>query len=264
MSRESAMLVGLVTAFCLLLGVVAGVAIGNAGKPLPPATATLPVASPTTPTPIKLGAPVSVLALGVNSATALHPQLEGCWVITFEPGLPQYYLLGYSPATLVEVQGATNARTLRDVYDMDLQIGRGTVFTHDALKSISPGLPLPQYEVVFDRQMLAQAVNSLNGIPLNGEWLDGDALLTRYDAIPVDQAIDQLAFQRAALEAILKTAQQRDWSSNAWQAYLNLGQQWQPDVQAFMTLAEIALPTASQAEFYINLAPLAPEATASP
>ncbi|MBM2848606.1 MAG: hypothetical protein HW418_1548, partial [Anaerolineales bacterium] len=71
-------------------------------------------------------------------------------------------------------------------------------------------------------------------------------------------------FQGEALEAILKTAQKKDWSSNSWRAFLNLGQQWQPDAQAFTSLAEMTLPTASQAEFYIKLAPLTPNETPSP
>lgn len=260
------MLVGLATAFCLLLGVVAGVAIGNAGKPSsnPIATATLPIALIWTPTPITSDTQVSMLVLGIDSAASPIPRLDGCWVVTFRTGLPQYYLLGFSPATLVEVPGATNARTLEEVYNTDVQIGRGMMFTRDALKSISPGLPPPQYEVTFDRQMLAWTVNALNGIPLRGEWVDGGMLLARYDAIPPDNPTDRLAFQGEALEAILKTAQAKNWSSNSWQAFLDLGQQWKPDSGAFVNLAETALPTASQAEFFVNLAPLNPTESASP
>ncbi len=260
------MLVGLATAFCLLLGVVAGVAIGNAGKPssTPIATATLPIAIVWTPTPISSGAQISILVLGIDSAASPSPRLDGCWVVTFETGLPQYYLVGFSPATLVEVPGATNAHTLEEVYNTDVRIGRGMTFTRDALKSIFSGLPAPQYEVTFDRQMLAWTVNALNGIPVRGEWVDGDMLLTRYDAIPLDNPADRLAFQGEALEAILKTVQKKNWSPNAWQAFLNLGQQWKPDSGAFMNLAETALPTASQAEFHFNLAPLNPRESSSP
>jgi hypothetical protein len=258
------MLVGLATAFCLLLGVVAGVAVGKAGKPTAAPVATLPIASVSTPTPITSDTKVSVLVLGVDSAASPRPRLDGCWVVTFQTGLPQYYLVGFSPATLVEVPGATNAHTLEEVYNTDVQIGRGMVFTRDALKFISSGLPSPQYEVVFDRQMLVWTVNTFNGIRLNGEWMDGDLLLAHYDAIPPDDPMGQLAFQGEALEAILKTAQKKDWSSNSWRAFLNLGQQWQPDAQAFTSLAETTLPTASQAEFYIKLAPLTPNETPSP
>jgi len=266
MSRESAMLVGLVTAFCLLLGVVAGILFGTVTEatPTPAATATQPIAGVSTPTSITSDTKVSVLVLGVDSAASPRPRLDGCWVVTFQTGLPQYYLVGFSPATLVEVPGATNAHTLEEVYNTDVQIGRGMVFTRDALKFISSGLPSPQYEVVFDRQMLAWTVNALNGIPLRGEWVDGDMLLIRYDGIPPDNPVDRLAFQGEALEAILKTAQKKDWSSNSWRAFLNLGQQWQPDAQAFTSLAEMTLPTASQAEFYIKLAPLTPNETPSP
>jgi len=258
------MLVGLATAFCLLLGVVAGVAVGKAGKPTAVPVATLPIASVSTPTLITSDTKVSVLVLGVDSAASPRPRLDGCWVVTFQTGLPQYYLVGFSPATLVEVPGATNAHTLEEVYNTDVQIGRGMVFTRDALKFISSGLPSPQYEVTFDRQMLAGTVNALNGIPLRGEWVDGDMLLIRYDGIPPDNPVDRLAFQGEALEAILKTAQKKDWSSNSWQAFLSLGQQWKPDNKAFMNLAETTLLTASQAEFYIKLAPLTPNETPSP
>jgi len=260
------MLLGLVTAFCLLMGVVAGILFGTVTEatPTPAASATQPIASISTPTPIASGAQVSVLALGVDSVASPRPRLDGCWVITFQIGLPQYYLLGFSPATLVKVPGATNANTLEEVYNTDVQIGRGMMFTRDALKSISPGLPSPQYEVTFDRQMLTWTVNALDGIPLRGEWVDGTMLLTRYDAIPPDAPTDRLAFQGEALEAILKTAQKKNWSPNSWQAFLNLGQQWKPDSGAFMNLAETTLPTASQAEFFVNLAPLTPGEPSSP
>jgi hypothetical protein len=243
---------------------VAGIAVGKAGKPTAVPVATLPIASVSTPTPITSDTKVSVLVLGVDSAASPRPRLDGCWVVTFQTGLPQYYLVGFSPATLVEVPGATNAHTLEEVYNTDVQIGRGMVFTRDALKFISSGLPSPQYEVVFDRQMLVWTVNTFNGIRLNGEWMDGDLLLAHYDAIPPDDPMGQLAFQGEALEAILKTAQKKDWSSNSWRAFLNLGQQWQPDAQAFTSLAEMTLLTASQAEFYIKLAPLTPNETPSP
>jgi hypothetical protein len=262
MSRESQLVIVLVSAVCMLLGVVVGIAIGDGVTPVPTAAATRLVVSPSTPTPIASGMQVAILVLGVDSTASPRPRLEGCWVITFQTGLPQYYLLGFSPATLVP--DATNAHTLEEVYDTDLDIGGRAMFTRDALKSISPGLAPPQYEVVFDRQMLAWAVNTLNGISLDGEWINGDTLLARYDAIPPDNPVDRLAFQGAVLEAILKTAQRKDWSSNSWEAFLKLGQHWQPNAQAFVNLVELTLPTASEAEFYIKLAPLTPGETPSP
>jgi hypothetical protein len=265
-SRESALFVGLLTAFCMLIGVVIGVAIGIAGKPHPAplVTATLSVTSFSTPTYLATDTQVSILLLGLDSASASRPRLEGCWVLTFQIGWPQYYLLGFSPAAQVEVPGATNAHILEEAYNTDMQIGHGTVFTQDALKSLSPGLLLPQYEVTFDRQTLVRTVNALNNIPLRDEWMDGDTLLARYDAIPPGNPLEQLAFQGDALEAILKTAQQKDWSSNSWQAFFDLGQQWKPSAEAFMNLAKTTLPTASQAEFHITLAPLKPQEQAAP
>jgi hypothetical protein len=261
MMRESPLVVVLATAICTLVGILGGIALGKLGQTPSVATVTpaAPIAGPQTSTPLPPGTQISILVLGVDSLVSPKPVLEGCWVITFQTDAPQYYFLGFSPATLVNVPGATDARTLSEVYTTDRRIGRGTAFTRDALKSISPGLPTPGYEAVFDRQMLAWLVDQLNGILLRGEWVTGEMLLARYDAIPPDNPMDRMIFQGEALDAILKAAQQRDWSGGAWQAYLNRGQQWEPNAEAFGTLAETMLDGAPQAEFYINYAPLAPE-----
>ncbi len=264
--RDSLLIVFLATAFCLLLGVVVGVAIGNAGRatPVPLPTATLPAALFTTAIPVTSDAQVSVLLIGVDSLASGQPRLEGCWVVTFQVGLPQYFLLGFSPATAVSVEGDTSAQTLQDVYATDTRLGLNTKFTRDGLKSISPGLILSEYEVVFDRSMLVWTVNTLNGITVRGEWLSGDMLLARYDAIPPDNPMDRLTFQVDALQAILETVRAQDWSQNTWQPYFDLGQRWKPDAESLIGLTETALPTVPQAEFYIRVAPLRPEATPTP
>ncbi len=264
--RESILVVGLATAFCLLLGVVVGVAIGNAGRPtpIPLPTATLPVSFFTTPLQVTPGAQVSVLLLAVDSLSIRDPQLEGVWVVTFQAGQPQYFLLGFSPATQIQVAGDANARTLQDAYATDRRLGLGTKFTRDALKSISPGLISPQYEVMFDRSMLRWTVNTLNGVTVREEWLTGEKLSERYDEIPPDNPLDRLVFQGEALHAILTTVQSKEWSSDAWRPYFNLGQKWTLDAESFNNLMETVLPTVPQAEFYINLAPLAPEVTPTP
>ena len=264
--RESLLVIGLATAFCLLMGIVAGVAIGSAGRstPFPPATATLPVSFFATPIQVTPSMQVSILLLEVDSLSVRKPQLEGCWVVTFQAGLPQYFLLGFSPTTQINIQADANARTLQDAYATDTRLGLGSKFTRDALKSISPGLLSPQYEVVLDRSMLIWTVNTLNGVTVHGEWLSGERLLARYDEIPPDNPQDRLLFQCDALQAILETVQIKDWSAEAWRPYFNLGQKWTPDAESFFTLTDTVLPTVPQAEFYINLAPLTPEPTPTP
>jgi hypothetical protein len=125
-------------------------------------------------------------------------------------------------------------------------------------------LPSPQYEVVFDRTMLAWTIDSLGGLTLNNEWLSGDMLLARWDAIPEDMAAERLAFEGEVLKALLAIIKLQAWTPESLQVYFNLGQQWNPSAEAFLALVEQALPTLPQAEFIILPAPLQPQATPTP
>src|SRR5437762_8493 len=127
--RDSLLILGLLTVGCLLLGVVAGVAMG---KQIPN------VASPQTADPHRLipatslaqtqAAQFSVLLIGVDSLNTSQPKLEACWVVTFQPGTQQYYVLGFSPDTAIALPGEATPRPLATIYNLDHQMGRGDIF----------------------------------------------------------------------------------------------------------------------------------------
>lgn len=253
--RDSLLLLGLLTVGCLLLGVVAGVAMG---KQIPN------VASPQTtdphrPTPATSlaqtqAAQFSILLIGLDSLNASQPKLEACWVVTFQPGTQQYYVLGFAPETEIALPGEATAQPLATIYNLDHQIGRGDLFTRDALRVISPGLSF-QAEMMFDRLMLAQTIDMLGGITLNGHWLNGPSLLALYDQLPPDQPAERLMFQQQALIAMADTAKQQTWTTETLAPFFDLGQEWSPDQGFLFTLAQAAQPI-SEAEFFITSAPL--------
>src|SRR5262245_36793687 len=94
--RDSLLILGLLTVGCLLLGVVAGVAMG---KQIPnvidPQTANSRRPSEATALALTQAAQLSVLLIGVDTLNTSQPKLEACWVVTFQPGTQQYYLLGF-------------------------------------------------------------------------------------------------------------------------------------------------------------------------
>src|SRR5688500_10670931 len=95
--RESLLFLGLLTAVCLLAGLLFGIATGQFVSP-PQATATVAPAQPTGTLAPELslsatpGLQKSLLLIGVTDATTPGPSLEACWVITFRPGVAEYYV----------------------------------------------------------------------------------------------------------------------------------------------------------------------------
>ncbi len=260
--RDFALVLGLASAASLLGGLLFGINAGrNLSEMFAPPTAT-PSPTPTpTPTPINR---VSILFLGVDSRVSPQPKLELCWVLTFEPGTHEYFLAGFSPTTPVQLSPADPVQTLQEIYanDQYLQTGQSR-FTRKAVQIISPGIVLPQAEIVFDREIAAEAINLLGGIKIEGQTLDGPTLLALHDFIASDDAGARLAFQRTVVEAIAAAAQQKNWSEPAVQAFVGLVEKWNPDAAYLQSLAEAELPLA-EAEFFITVAPLAGPATPQP
>jgi hypothetical protein len=260
--RESLLLLALGIAGCLLGGVVLGILVGRplVGVVGLPATATARPPTPAATAP----ATISILLLGVDSLTASQPQLEACWVLTFQPGVPHYYLLGFSPSVVVTVPGLATASSLRDIYAMDRKIDRGeSYFIRDALRVISPGLERPQAEVIYDRRTLAASVDLLDGITLSGERYTGQALLGRYDALPREDQAGRLTFQGDILSALTEAIRQQGFSPESLRPHFNLGQEWRPNPGWFTALAEAEHPLTG-ARFFINLAPLGGSGTPAP
>jgi len=261
--RDSLLILGLLTVGCLLLGVVAGVALG---KQIPnvadPQTTDLhrPIAA--TSLALTQAAQLSILLIGVDAINASQPKLEACWVITFQPGTGQYYVLGFSPEAQINLPGEATPQPLATIYTLDHQIGRGEVFTRDALRVISPGLSF-QAEMMFDRFMLSQTIDMLGGITLHNQRLNGQSLLALYDTLPSDHPTERLMFQQQALIALVETAKKQTWTPETMSPFFDLGQSWSPDQGFLLTLAQGAQPI-SQAEFFITYAPLTVEGAPAP
>ena len=261
--RDVVLVIGLACAVSLLGGLLFGIGAGRIwSEAFVPRTAT-PSPSPT-PAPTPTLNRVSILFLGVDSRINPQPKLELCWVLTFEPGTHAYFLAGFSPATPVQLSPADPVQTLQEIYanDQYLQTGQSR-FTRKAVQIISPGIVLPQAEIVFDREIAAEAINLLGGIQIEGQTLDGPTLLAFYDFNVSDDAGARLAFQGTAVEAIASAAQQKNWSEPAVQALVGLVQKWNPDAAYLQSLAEAELPL-TDAQFSIVVAPLAGPATPQP
>src|SRR5690606_12169968 len=131
--RQSLLFLSLLTAFCLLGGVVIGIATGEWGQPRRPrpsatptallvAVASEPLGTPS-PTPIITPGPQkSILIIGVSSAAPSQAALEGCWVLTFTPGVPHYYLLGFPPTARFHVASLASQETLGDIFAEDQRL----------------------------------------------------------------------------------------------------------------------------------------------
>lgn len=249
----------LVCVISLLIGAFVGVLGGKKLFALVSPTTT-PAPTPT-PTPTNQ---ISILLIGVDSLASRTPNLESCWVLTFVPDTNQFFLAGFSPMTSVQLKPGEPAQYLKDIYATDLGLNDGdSSLTRSAVHIYSSGSPTPKAEVVFDREMLAVAIDLLGGVQISGTTLNGSTLLDYYDFIAPDEAQARLEFQQFALEAIVRSAQKVNWSKPALRAFMALGQRWNPDQAWFLRLAEAELPLAD-AEFLFTVAPLTLDDDAGP
>ncbi|MGH2521348.1 MAG: hypothetical protein ACRDH2_02490 [Anaerolineales bacterium] len=265
MRREGFLLLSLITLAASLIGILGGLDLGRRIRPRVVSTQAigrpLPANAAPSPTPADH---VAILLLGVDSLAAEPPQLQACWVVILVPSARQYFFIGFSPDSQASPVDGEAPQTLRQIYQVDDRLDWGAVFTQDTLQEISPGLLEPQVTVVFDRQILAQAVDKLGGFTLRGQEQDGQSLLALYDALPAGASSDRLRFEGEVLEALWQAAKDQNWSPEMLIAYLSLGQQWYPDYETMAGLARVA-PPFSEAQYTITYAPLTrPEATAVP
>jgi hypothetical protein len=85
------------------------------GPPPGPPTATLPapiLPSPTAP-PEET---IALLLIRVDSHQAAQPRFEACWIVLFNRGIPNYYVLSFPPESQVPTP-ESGALSLRDFYD---------------------------------------------------------------------------------------------------------------------------------------------------
>ncbi len=208
---------------------------------------------------------ISILIVGVDVLTNPNPQLEGVWVMQLQPKTtPNYYFTGFSPQTRAQVNPGDPLRTLAEIYSGDRRINAGkSDFTRLAVQRVVPGLIYPQAEVVFDRSMLASAINLLGGIDIAGQTVRGADILRLYDAIPVANTTDRLNFQGSVLLAISEKAKHYEWDEPAINAFMAMGQQWNPDPLWFRHIIDAELPITNRV-FIPAYAPLSAEATPTP
>src|SRR5689334_16351040 len=142
--RESLLFLGLMVALCALGGVVFGIATGKfVTQGVPRASATPLLVSTTTAsnaglileatatptmlgvaavaaTPSPPGVQKSIILIGVNDAQSPNPTLEGVWVITFQPGINEYYVISFPPSATFYLPSLSGSLTMRDIFAEDL------------------------------------------------------------------------------------------------------------------------------------------------
>jgi hypothetical protein len=239
-AREQAiLLLAIVTIASLGFGIVIGIILGDpvAARPdwlTPTGPTFLPTATPTAfPTPD--ASQIFIIVLGVDSVTAPSPQLEACWIITFKPDAPEYYLLGIPPTTTVTLTGMP-PQTLREIHLVDVHNALQHLFMRDAARTLLPGINKPKAVVTFDRTSVIQAIDLLGGVTIAGQYYTGETALAAYESLPPDSA-ERMDWQSAILVNLLRAARDRELSPAGLVALLNLGQMWYPDYESVQALA---------------------------
>lgn len=237
----------LLTLAMLLVGYLVGMGMGDKIAPHPPTTPLAGVSPrfptpPPSPTVVTVATPTQVaFLLLVVDAFDADPQLEMCWVVTFWPDIPQYYLVGVPVSEEVTLPGAA-PQSLQAIYAIDASLRRGNVFTRDALRLLFPDLAPPQTEITFDRATFTQAIDLLGGQLWQGQRHSGAEVLAAYDAIPPDDPLSQLSFQSTVWVNFFQAAKDRHWTLENLFAYINLGQIWSPGYDAVIHWSQTAPP----------------------
>jgi hypothetical protein len=183
------------TAICLTAGLVVGIAAGWFVEPVH------------TPGPQK-----ALLLLGVTDAYAPEANLEACWVITFRPGVPQYYVLAFPPSASLSLPSLDGPRTLSQINAEDIRLQLDHKFVREAIEARFDGLRL-NAAVVLDRSDVSALVGQLGGVPMNNQLLTGRALLETYDAWPASTDLDRLSAQGDLLQRLFGLLAQHQWSA---------------------------------------------------
>lgn len=216
--RESLLLLGLLTAFCLTGGVIMGIATGRfVATPQATPTVTLPPPPPTLDAPevtvsVTPGPQKTLLLIGVADGYAPEPVLESCWVITFQPGVSDYYVLAVPPSAVFDVASLDGPRTLTQIHATDMRLQLDHNFVRDAIEARFPAFTI-QAELTLDRSDLSALVGQLGGLTLDNRLLTGPALLQVYDTWPAASDLDRLDLQGEILKHLFALLAQRQWSA---------------------------------------------------
>ncbi len=241
--RESLLFLGLSTAICALVGLVFGISTGSLIDPSPPRASSTPpaTASSLAPLPTSTAPPLpqgvspappgpqrSLILIGVDDAQAATPQLEGVWVITFQPGINEYYVISFPPSARFHLASLSGEMSMRDIYAEDLRQQLGFHFVRDAVQSRFRAFSI-EADVVLDRGDFAGLVASIGGLDLTGQALAGPELLSNYDQYPVDDNANRMFFQQQVFKLLFETMAAQSWTPGSLLTYIEQLPQVQAD-----------------------------------
>jgi hypothetical protein len=216
--RESLLFLVLMTAVCLLAGLVFGIGTGLFVRP-PQATATPTVAPSATNAPspavvvsVTPGQQKSLLLIGVADASTPDAALEACWVISFRAGVPEYYVTAFPPSASLDVEGLDGPHPLSQIHAEDMRLQIAHNFVRDAVQTRFPAFAI-EADVMLDRGDLSALVGQLGGVPLNNQTLSGPMLLQTYDAWPAANDVERVAFQGDILNRLFGLLGERQWTA---------------------------------------------------
>ncbi len=243
--RGKLILVAVVTVAFLTVGICVGRGLGGSDPTVVPPTSTV------IPTSTPPSGQIVILLIGVDSRTHPKPTLEFCWVITFQAGNSQYFLLGF-PLDM-PVPGGNR---LLDYYSRGRSLDESTPFIKEAMLTLSEGNLNPQYVIVADRQLVSSLVDDLGGIAINGQTVSSQALFAFYDTIPGTDYEKRVEVQRVAFQALTEAFKRQPWSEASLTDFMQRFQEYSADASALTQLAVNGLPY-TEAQFYISPTPTA-------
>ncbi len=214
--RESLLFLGLLTAACLLAGLVFGIASGRLVQPVRPAPSPTPLRARLTATPVASVTPgiqKSLLIIGVTDATSNTTHLEGCWVVTFRAGVPEYYVLAFPPTATFYLSSLPGSKSLVDFYAEDLRLQLDHHFVQDAVEARFPGLSI-QAALILDRSDLSALLGQLGGLPVNHQVLTGPMLLQLYDTWQPAVNGDRSAFDALVVQRLFDLLVAKQWTAD--------------------------------------------------
>ncbi|MCC7360373.1 MAG: hypothetical protein IT317_12895 [Anaerolineales bacterium] len=272
--RESVLSLGLLTAVCLLGSVVFGIATGRIFAPdAPRATSTpRPTASsfsagltdtPAAPaagaSPSPPGRPRSLIIIGVDDAQSPTPLLETVWVLTFQPGVNQYYILAFPPTAQFQPASLSTLQPMSAIFAQDVAQQVGTYnFVRDAIATRFPGFIIAG-DIVLDRQDLVGLVTTVGGLSWAGNVVQGADLLSSYDAYEPSDEAGRMQFQQEIMELLFTTLSQQQVSQKALLDYVRQLPQVQTDTGRLIILDEFAVGAPAPADSELTWRTFQPE-----
>jgi hypothetical protein len=254
--RGKLIVVAGITLVCLVAGYYAGRELGGGPPTVVPPTPGLEI-DPVFPTVRPPSGQVVILLMSVDSRQQPKPNLEACWIITFQAGNPEYFLLGFPLDTPVQ-----DGRRIIDYYSRGRSLEESTLFIKEAVVTLSDGSLDPQYVIVADRQLIAQIVDELGGISISGQTTNSQTLFAFYDSVPGTDYERRAEIQRFTLQALAEGFKGQPWSEASLIDFMKRFYDYSADADTLTRLAVDGLPY-TQVEFIVHLSSV-PTATPAP